>query len=76
MILERSLERFSPVSIRLELDPNLPWIECGGKVVWSVPSREVGSRKETFDTGIEFVDLDTGHQDLVRSYVESRVGAG
>lgn len=75
LILERSLERFSHVSIRLELDPHLPWIECEGKVVWVVPSRQAGSEKESFDTGIEFLGLDQGHQDLIRSYVESRVEA-
>ena len=75
VVLERCLERFSQVSIRLELDPSLPWIECAGKVVWAVPSREVGSKKQSFDTGIEFGGLDPGHQDLIRSYIESRVEA-
>jgi len=74
--LERRLERFSEVLLRLELDPHLPWIECQGKVVWAIPSREVGSKKESFDTGIEFVGLDHGHQDLIRSYIESRVETG
>lgn len=76
LILERSLERFSQVSVRFEIDPNLPWIECNGKVVWAVPSRKLGGKHETFDIGIEFVGLDTGHQELIRSYVESRVEAG
>lgn len=75
VILERSLERFSHVSVRLELDQNLPWVECNGKVVWVVPSRGMSERKESFDTGIEFLGLDRGHQDLIRSYVESRVEA-
>ena len=73
MILDRSLERFSSLSLRLELDQNLPWIECEGKVVWIVPSREVGARRENYDTGIEFVGLEPAEEDLIRSYVESRV---
>ena len=73
VLLDRSLERFSLVSLRLELDSRLPWIECGGKVVWAVPSREMGSKKEHYDTGIEFVDLESAQQDLIRRYVESRV---
>ena len=75
VILDRSLERFSTVSIRLELDPNLPWIQCLGKVLWCVPSREVGGRKESFDTGVEFIGLQPAEQDLLRSYVEARVEA-
>ena len=75
ILLERSLERFTPVSVRLELDPNLPWIESVGKVVWVVPSREGAAKRESFDTGIEFVGLDPGHQDLIRSYIEARAEA-
>ena len=73
VILEKSLERFSTVSLRLELDPNLPWIECLGKVVWSVPSREAVSKKESFDTGIEFLNLDPAQQELFRHYVDARL---
>lgn len=76
LTLERPLERFSVVSLRLELDPNLPWIECDGKVVWSVPSGEAGVRKTRFDTGIEFLSLDPGQQELIRRYVEARVESG
>jgi len=73
VILERPLERFSTLSIRLELDRALPWIECLGKVVWTVPSRAIATKKECFDTGIEFVNLEPALQDLIRSFVESRV---
>jgi c-di-GMP-binding flagellar brake protein YcgR len=73
VILEKSLERFSVLSVRLELDPHLPWIECAGKVVWSVPSRDRASKKENFDTGIEFLNLEPAQQDLIRHYVGSRL---
>lgn len=76
LILERQLERFSVISLRLELDPNLPWIESDGKVVWAVPSREAGARKTRYDTGIEFLNLDPGQQELIRRYVEARVETG
>ncbi|MBI4115204.1 MAG: PilZ domain-containing protein [Candidatus Omnitrophica bacterium] len=72
VIIDQPLERFSTVSVRLELNPNLPWIECSAKVIWSVPSRESAGKKECFDTGLEFVDLEPGYQDLVRRYVEAR----
>ena len=73
VLLEHSLERFSAVSVRLELDRQLPWIEGRGKVVWCVPSRETGSKKECFDTGIEFQNLEPAQQDLVRHYVAARL---
>lgn len=73
VMLERPLARFSLISVRLELDPNLPWIECQGKVIWSVPSREMLSKKESYDTGIEFLNLEPAHQDLIRHYVASRL---
>ena len=74
LILEELLERFSLVTLRLELDTHLPWLESLGKVVWIVPSQEVTSGKKAYDTGIEFVNMDPGHQELIRSYVESRAG--
>ena len=76
VILERPLERFSLLSLRLELDPKLPWIECQGKIVWTVASREAISKKERFDTGIEFVGLPPAEQELIRRYIESRVEEG
>lgn len=73
VFLESPLEKFSTLSLRLELDPQLPWIQTAGRVVWSVPTRDLVSKKEYFDTGIEFVDMQPGYQELVRRYVESRV---
>ena len=72
IILERPLERFSTVSIRLELNSELPWIHCLGRIVWSVPSREAVSKRESYDIGVEFIGLQPAEQDLVRGYVESR----
>jgi len=71
-LLDRPLERFSTVSLRVELNPDLPWIHCLGKVVWVVPSRDSLSKKENYDVGIEFLGLQPAEQDLIRSYVESR----
>ena len=73
MILQLPLERFSILSLRLELDSNLPWIECSGKIIWSVPSREAMTKKENYDTGIEFLNLEPAQQELIRHYVGSRI---
>lgn len=73
VLLDQPLERFSVLSLRIELDPNLPWIDCLGKVVWSVPSHEAGSKRLTFDTGVEFLSLQPAQQDLVRHFVAARL---
>ena len=73
VLLDKPLERFSILSIRLELDSNLPWIECLGKIIWSVPSRETTTKKENYDAGIEFQNLQPAQQDLLRHYVASRL---
>lgn len=75
VFLDRPLERFSVHSLRLEVDPSLPWIECLGKAVWVVPSRDLVKKGERYDTGIEFVELEAGQQELLRCYVDARVVA-
>lgn len=75
VLLDRALERFSVPTLRLEIDPHLPWIECLSKVVWSVPCRDPLKKRERFDTGIEFVGLEPGQQELIRCYVDARVVA-
>lgn len=73
VILEQAIDRLSVLSLRLEIDPHLPWIQCLGKVMWSVPSRDVATKKQTFDTGIEFLDLQPAEQELIRHYVAARL---
>lgn len=71
--LDKPLERFSNASVRIEIDPNLPWIECQGKVMWVVPSRNLSSKTEKYDVGIEFTALVPAQQELIRSYIHSRI---
>lgn len=73
VMLNLALDRFTPLLLRVELDPNLPWIECEGKVMWSVPALDVVSRKKNFDTGVEFVGLQPAQQDLIRHFVAARL---
>lgn len=73
VILNQALDRFAPLMLRVELDANLPWIECEGRVMWSVPAGSVASKKKNFDTGIEFVGLQPAQQDLIRHFVAARL---
>ena len=49
--LQKGLSRFTMVELAIYFENGLPAVECDGRVVWVVKS------KEEFDTGIEFVNL-------------------
>jgi len=51
VVLEKSLEKFCPVTVTIYLADSQPPLESDGRVVWSV------KRKEAFDTGIEFLNI-------------------
>ena len=72
VILDKSLERFSKCRIRLHLDEKSPLIDCDGKVVWAVPTQEIKSSKTRFDTGIEFVELESAGSQRIREFLEAR----
>lgn len=57
VILGEELEKLTHVRLRLNLDTNRPPVECEGRVIWTVASKVLGTRKVTFDTGIEFLNL-------------------
>ena len=73
VFLDHALERFSTCRIKLDLGSKNPRIECAGKVVWTVPTRQVKQTKRRFDTGIEFVDLDVKEQEFIRGYIETEL---
>lgn len=73
VILDRPLERFGSCRVRLELNEKFLPIECRGKVVWTVGTREVHGRKEKYDTGIEFVDLDSSSTERLRQFLDGQV---
>jgi hypothetical protein len=56
VILERELQRFRPCRLRLEWDKKSR-LECDGRVVWVVKSKDIRAKKVRFDTGIEFTRL-------------------
>ena len=70
VILEEPLERFSQCRVRLELEETQPAIECLGRVVWSVSTKDLGGRKNRFDTGIEFLNPDPAATEAIRQFIE------
>lgn len=71
VILDKALERFSKCRIRLHLDEKMPVIDCGGKVVWAVSTQAVKSAKRRFDTGIEFLELESSQAQRIREFIEA-----
>lgn len=72
VILDQPLERYTSCRVRLELDEKLSPIECAGKVVWMVPTQESAAGKKRFDTGIEFVGLESGDREALQEFVDDR----
>jgi len=73
VVVDKSLERFSRCHLRLELDAQSPMIECHGKVVWAVPTRDIHSHKTLYDTNIEFLDIPSESRDLLKNRLEDMV---
>jgi len=57
VILQEELEKFSEVRLRIALDSEEKYIECDGRIVWIVKSKDPASQKTFYDTGIEFKNL-------------------
>ena len=56
-LLERELEKLSSVHLSLELEPNTPPVRSHARIVWIVKSKELGSKKVSYDTGFEFINI-------------------
>jgi hypothetical protein len=69
VILDESVDRFSNCKLRLNLAPHIPTLECSGRIVWIVPTRESKSRKSRYDTGIEFADMDQASSEIIRNFL-------
>lgn len=71
VILDRALEKLSQVGLRLTLAESEKPIECDGRVVWMVRSKEPASGKVSFDTGIEFLNLFPEDQTRLEHFIQS-----
>lgn len=71
VILNQELEKLSQIHLRLSLEEAQPQIECEGRIIWMVPSKEPASGKVTFDTGIEFLNLKIADQERITSFIQN-----
>ncbi len=70
VILNKAFERFTKCNLRLELGGKQ--LDCAGRVVWAVPTRELGKRTH-FDTGIEFLGLEAEAMQNIREFIEDEI---
>lgn len=68
VMLGKALRKFEQVSVKLELDEERP-IECLGKVAWSIPAKVFRRQTNTFDTGIEFVNLSQADSKKIEQFI-------
>ena len=70
VILNRELEKLSRVHVHLMLEESNQAVDCNGRVVWMVRSKEPASGKVTFDVGIEFLDLKPQDRELISAFIK------
>ena len=71
VILDQGLEKLSQVRLRLTLVESEEPLECDGRVVWMVRSKEPASGKVSFDTGIEFLNLTSQNQTRINQFIQN-----
>lgn len=72
VMLDRELDRFSSCKVRLDLGPEENSLECSGRVVWKVGTKNLQSKHPYFDTGIEFVNLEKEKKEKIRQFIENK----
>ena len=72
VLLKQELEKLSSVRLRLVLKKENPAIECEGRVVWTVRSKDPATGKVTYDTGIEFVKLENADYERIVNFIQQQ----
>lgn len=70
VFLDRSLKLFEEVGLELIIEDSSSAIECMGKVVWEISRKDIKDKKQTFDVGIEFLDLNEKDKARIEIIVE------
>ncbi len=73
VLLNKELQKLSQVKLHLVMDESMRPIECEGRIVWMIPSKELASPKKHYDTGIEFLNLDPKDRDRIEVFVRRLV---
>lgn len=69
VILDRAVEKLSQVRLRLMLAETIPPVQCDGRVVWMVRTKEPALNKAAFDIGIEFLNLNPTDREQISNFI-------
>lgn len=69
VVLKEPLERFNQCSLELIL-PTEQKLKSKAKVAWVIHSKEPGPKGSTYDTGFEFLKLETDDKELLAKVLE------
>lgn len=70
VLISEDIKKFYPLEIELDLMDLGDHIKCKGKVVWNVLNNENGSKKNMYDIGIEFEELNEKDRKRIFQAVE------
>lgn len=73
VILAQELPKLSHVRFHLVFSKSEKPLECEGRVVWTVRSKNPASGKVSFDTGIEFLDLNPDQKTSLEQFLRNSV---
>ena len=73
VILREELEKLSTVRLRLTLPGQDTPIECDGRIVWTVRSKDLVTRQVFYDTGIEFRNISSEDNASILAFIEVHV---
>ena len=69
ILIDRSLDIFSPVELEISLEDGQPPLRVSGTVVWVVRQREL-RKGSSFDTGVEFNQLSAEQRSRIEAIVD------
>lgn len=75
VVLKQQIPKFSKLRLELDVADGDGPILCEGRVVWSVESREFHSGQSTFDTGIEFLNMEDIAVRRIRYLIQNQIEA-
>ena len=71
VVIKKSLELFSPVSIEIDLLDSEDVIACKGRTIWAIRRKATETVKPSYyDTGFEYVDIKEADRQRIDRTVE------
>ena len=72
VILDKAVNKFEKVGLKLDLDDNQPPITCDGRVIWAVKKSEPRGEELTYDVGIDFLNCTTADRERIEQFISNR----